>query len=166
MKRTILIAALLLSGFVFQTANAQVRIGVNLNIGSQPIWGPVGYDHVEYYYMPDIDAYYYVPNHQYIYLERGRWIFASSLPYSYHYDLYSGYKVVVNEPQPYRQAEMYRIKYASYKGNHEQQIIRNSHEEKYFEVKDHPEHNKWKKDKDRGNNNEHGNKGKGHHGHD
>ena len=169
MKKIILITALLLSGFAFQNASAQIH--VNINIGSQPVWGPVGYDRVEYYYMPDIDAYYYVPNRQYIYMERGRWIFAPSLPSSYNYDLYSGYKVVVNEPSPYRHAEIYREKYGSFKDNHSQQIIRNSHEEKYFEIKDHPEHNKWNKDNGRGNNNDrgnnknHGNNGKGHHDH-
>lgn len=152
MKKTILIVTLLLSGFVFQTANAQLHIGLKINIGNQPVWGPVGYDHVDYYYMPDIDAYYYVPTRQYIYQERGRWTFATSLPSRFNYDLYSGYKVVVNEPTPYRHPEVYRTKYASFKGHHDQQIIRNSHDSRYFEIKDHPEHNKWNNGHNNGNN--------------
>jgi hypothetical protein len=147
MKKTILVLTLLLSGFVFESATAQVRISLKANIGVQPGWGPTGYDHVEYYYMPDIDAFYYVPSRQYIYLDRGRWIFTASLPSRFHdYNINTGYKVVVNENKPYRNAATYRTKYASYKGHHDQDIIRNSQEPKYFESKDHPEHNKWKKD--------------------
>jgi hypothetical protein len=166
MKKTILVMTLLLSGFAFQNASAQVRL--NINIGVQPVWGPVGYDHAEYYYMPDIDAYYYIPNRQFIYMEHGRWAFSTYLPSRFNYDIYSGYKVVVNEPYPYRNAEMYRTRYASYRGNHEQQIIRNSHEEKYFENKDHPEHSKWNNGNNRdyrnnGDNQDNRNKrGKGH----
>ncbi len=160
MKKTILIAVLLLSGFAFETASAQIR--VSINIGTQPVWGPVGYDHVEYYYIPDIDVFYYVPNRQYIYQERGRWIFSTSLPYRHRgYDIYGGYKVVVNEPRPYRNAVTYRMKYASYKNNHSQQIIRNSQEERYFENRNHPQHNKWKQ-----NNGRNKNKGRGHNGRD
>jgi hypothetical protein len=160
MKKAFFILSLLISGFVYETASAQLRI--NINIGSQPVWGPVGYDHVDYYYMPDIDAYYYVPNRQYIYLEGNRWTFAYNLPARFNYDIYSGYKVVVNEPQPYRHAEMYRTKYAGYRGNHGQQIIRDSREEKYYEIKDHPEHNKWKKDNGR-NDDGRGNRDNGNH---
>jgi hypothetical protein len=49
-------------------ASAQVR--VNINIGSQPVWGPVGYDHVDYYYLPDIETYYYVPTRQFVYFNK------------------------------------------------------------------------------------------------
>ena len=158
MKKAILIVTLLIGGLLFQKADAQIRVRLNLNIGSQPVWGPVGYDHVEYYYMPDIDAFYYVPRQQYIYMERGRWMFTTSLPYRYrNFDLYSGYKVVINEPTPYRHAETYRTQYGSYKGNHSQEVIRNSHDSRYFENKNHPEHNKWRGNGNRGNNNNRGN---------
>ena len=167
MKKAIFMSAILLSSIAIQTASAQLRVGLNINIGNQPTWGPVGYDHVDYYYLPDIDAYYNVPQHQYVYQERGRWLFSQSLPPRYsNYDLYSGYKVVVNEPNPYRHAEMYRTKYASYRNNHDQQVIRNSHEEKYWQIKDHPEHNKWKDDnrddrRDNHDNGNHKNRGRG-----
>ena len=148
--------ALLISGFLFQTAVAQVHVRFSVNIASQPVWGPVGYDHVEYYYMPDIDAFYYVPKHQYIYQERGRWVFATSLPSRFHdYDMYNGYKVVINDARPYRHAETYRKKYGSYKGRRDQEIIRNSHDPKYYEIKDHPDHSKWENDHKRGNGHSH-----------
>jgi hypothetical protein len=55
--------------------------------------GTVGYDYVEYYYLPDIETYYYVPKHQFVYLSNGKWIFATSLPSRYSsYNLYSDIK--------------------------------------------------------------------------
>ena len=152
MKKTILIVALMADGFAFQNANAQLRVSLKVNIATQPVWGPVGDDHVEYYYMPDIDAYYYVPTRQYIYLERGRWIFGASLPRRYNYDINTGYKVVVNDLTPYRHPEVYRTRYASYKGRHDQETIRNSHDSRYWENKNHPEHNKWKQEHRGGSN--------------
>jgi hypothetical protein len=150
MKKTILIVALLMSGFTFYTASAQVKVGLNINIGTQPSWGPVGYDHVEYYYLPDIDAFYNVPNHQYVYLERGQWVFRAYLPTRYsNYNIYTGYKVVINEPTPYRNAGVYRSQYSGYKGRHDQEIIRNSHDSRYFENKGHPQHRAWRQSNDR-----------------
>lgn len=111
----------------------KAQVSVNINIGSQPVWGPVGYDHVDYYYMPDIDAYYYVPSRQYIYADRGRWIYATALPSRFgNYDIYRGYKVVVNESKPFLHADVYRAKYGKYKGWYgKQTIIRDSHDSRY-----------------------------------
>jgi hypothetical protein len=143
MKKLILLTTLILGGFLSQSTDAQVSIKVN--ISSQPIWGPVGYDHVDYYYIPDIEAYYYVPKHRFIYFQGNRWIFSSTLPPRYHnFDLYRVDKVVINEPQPYLHHNEYKMKYAAYRGHHNQQDIRDSHDERYFEIKDHPEHNRWK----------------------
>ncbi|HEV8285487.1 MAG TPA: hypothetical protein VGQ09_14330 [Chitinophagaceae bacterium] len=143
MKKSILFAALLFAFFVpAKNMQAQISVGVNINIGSQPVWGPVGYDYVEYYYMPDIDVYYYVPRHQYVYLSNGRWIFSLALPVRYrYYNIYTGYKVVINEPRPYLHADVYRVKYAPYKGRKNSQvIIRNSNDPKYYVVKGHPKY--------------------------
>jgi hypothetical protein len=117
---------------IMNKADAQVRFNVRFNIGSQPVWGPVGYDRVEYYYLPDIETYYYVPRHQFIYLSGDRWVFSSNLPPRYRdYDLYSGYKVVMNEPRPYMHFERDRDKYSRYRGDHSQQIIARSDDRKY-----------------------------------
>jgi hypothetical protein len=114
--------------FLAKNTNGQVHVSVNVNIGSQPQWGPVGYDHVDYYYMPDIDVYYYVPRQQFIYQDGGRWIFATSLPERCRsYDMYRGYKVVINEPAPYRHCEIYRERYGRYKDNDGQQVVIRDH---------------------------------------
>jgi len=99
------------------SANAQTRVGININIGSQPDWGPRGYDYVEYYYLPEIECYYYVPRHQFVYISGGNWVFSANLPPAYRrYDLYGGYKVVINEPRAYRYYSRHKVKYAGYKG--------------------------------------------------
>ena len=119
------------------------QVSVNINLGAQPVWGPVGYDYVEYYYLPDIETYYYVPKRQYVYLSNGRWIHSAYLPNRYRtYNLYSGYKVVINEPRPYLHFTNHKVVYAKYKGNNGRQvIIKNSNEPKYYVVKGHPKYN-------------------------
>lgn len=160
MKKTLLALALIIGGVTFQTTQAQIRLSIN--IGRQPVWGPVGYDYVDYYYMPDLDVYYSVPRGVYYYEDRGRWISATSLPSRYRsYDLYNTYKVVINDdPRPYMNAVNYRTKYGQYRGRHDQVVIRNSDDRRYWENKNHPNHNKWSDDRDKGNGNN-GNNGKG-----
>jgi hypothetical protein len=130
MKKVLLMA--FIGGLLFtgNVANAQFRMSVN--IGAQPAWGPTGYDYAQYYYMPDIDAYYDVAAGQYVYFNGGRWVFAAALPGAYHYDLYRGYKVVVNEPRPWMHADIYRNRYAQYRGWYgRQEVIRDSRDTRY-----------------------------------
>lgn len=132
MKKIIITAMLFISCISLQRASAQVSFHVNLNIGNQPDWGPVGYDHVDYYYLPDIDAYYDIPNHQYVYLEGNAWVHRAYLPVRYRgYNLYNGYKVVINSPNPWLRGAYYRTHYASYRGRQGQGIIRDSHDARY-----------------------------------
>ena len=133
--------------FLGSISNAQVN--VNINLGSQPVWGPTGYDYVEYYYLPDIEAYYNVPQQRYYYYEKGNWIYRSSLPARYsNYDFYNSYKVVINEREPWRKHKTNKKKYSSYKGRHDQQLIRDSRDSKYYIIEKHPEHKNWIKDQD------------------
>lgn len=135
-------------GFTALTANSsKAQVSININIGAQPVWGPVGYDWVDYYYLPDIETYYYVPRHQFIYLSNGRWIFTSSLPARYsRYNLYNGYKVVLNTPRPYLYFNDHKVKYARYKAyKGKQSSIRYSNDPKYFVNPGHPKHSKSKK---------------------
>ncbi|WP_413669912.1 hypothetical protein ACEN9X_08220 [Mucilaginibacter sp. Mucisp86] len=132
MKKIILSAAILLSCFTAKMASAQVSIGLGINIGSQPDWGPVGYDYVNYYYMPDIDAYYDVPAHNYVYFENNVWVHRRYLPVRYrNYNVYNGYKVVINDRNPWIRNTYYRDHYYGYRGRHDQVIIRNSRDVRY-----------------------------------
>jgi len=172
MKKIIIAAAILVSGLAFNH-NAEAQVSLSVNIGSQPDWGPVGYDHADYYYMPDIDTYYDVPAHQYVYLNNNSWTRTPTLPARYaNYDVYNNYKVVINERNPWERNQVYRNRYANYRGRHDQVIIRNSREPKYQKhyrtnttIRNVSVH---KSVKNRGNNgydNRWGNNGRGHRGH-
>jgi len=152
MKRIVsmLAACFVLSVATISTSQAQVH--VNVNIGSQPLWGPTGYDNVDYYYLPDLEMYYYVPQHQFIYQSNGRWVYTNNLPPRYrNFDLYSAHKVVVNGPKPYMHFDQDRRNYARFRGERgRQEVIRDSRDPKYFVVKGHPHYN------ERGRGDEHG----------
>jgi hypothetical protein len=123
MKKLIIMSVLLASSFIYKAADAQVN--VNINLGSQPEWGPSGYDHVDYYYMPDLDMYYNVPSRNYTYLQGNRWVTVNSVPAQYrNYDFYKGYKVVVNEQSPWNHNNNYKTRYASYRENYSQPNLR------------------------------------------
>ncbi|MCK7557303.1 hypothetical protein MKQ70_20765 [Chitinophaga sedimenti] len=123
MKKMIYFAMMLLGLAFVKPANAQVRI--NINIGSQPLWGPAGYDYAGYYYFPDIEAYYDVPARQYIYRDGRNWVRKNSLPGRYaNFDLYKHYKVVINDRNPRMRHDAYRNKYISYRGRTKQDLIR------------------------------------------
>ena len=73
--------------------------------------------------------------------------------------LYSGYKVVINEPRPYLNFTTHKVTYAKYKGNNGRQvIIKNSNDPKYYVVKGHPKYNGGNNGNGKGNS---GGKGKG-----
>lgn len=94
---------------------AQAQVSVNVNIGNAPDWGPAGYSNVEYYYIPDVEAYYDIKASQFIYYGNGRWVRARYLPSQYrNYDLYNGYKVVLNDYHgrtPYVNYKVHKVKY-------------------------------------------------------
>ena len=124
-------------GLLFLSAGSvQSQVSVNVNIGtpqpvvvasprviiaSPPEWGPVGYDNMEYYYLPDIQVYYDVRQSQYIYFGGGKWVRSRYLPsHCRNYNLYDGYKVVLTDYHgrtPYTHFNTHKAKYhKGYKG--------------------------------------------------
>lgn len=133
MKKYFLLAALVIAAL--QPLKSSAQINVNVNLGSQPLWGPVGYERAEYYYLPDIETYYHVPSKQFIYLNNNNWLFASNPPSRYsNYNLYNGYKVVLNSPKPYLSFTNHKVKYAKFKGAKGQSSIRYSNDPRYTQV--------------------------------
>lgn len=112
MKKLFIIAAI--TGIVALTSGqSNAQVSLNVNIGTQPAWVPAGYQNVNYYYLPEVNAYYDVPQRQFVYLNRNSWIRSRSLPARYEgYNLYRGRKVVVYGNQPYRSYYTHRVKYA------------------------------------------------------
>ncbi len=117
--KMIVVSLLAISLAATPKAKGQLRINFQINVGDQPAWRLPGYDYVEYYFLPDIDCYYYVPQHQFVYLSNGRWVFSASLPVRYRdYDLYNGYKVVINRHNAYRNYIQDRERYWKPRDNH------------------------------------------------
>ena len=131
MKRIIL--AVVFGVASLSSISTKAQVSVNINIGSQPEWGPTGYDHVDYYYLPDVDSYYYVPSKQYVYQSNGSWVWRNSLPSRYsNFDLYNSYKVVMNRPQPYLMHQTHVSEYSKYKNyGGKQGSIRDSKDSRY-----------------------------------
>lgn len=110
--------------FLASTVRAQVIVNVSLH---PPLWGPVGYSNVRYYYLPDVEAYYDVQSSMFIYNGGGGWIHRSHLPSQYSgYDLYGGYKVIMSDYRgntPYVYFKAHKMKYAKgYHGNSQKTI--------------------------------------------
>lgn len=142
--KKIILALLIVSGFMLQKADAQVRFGVHINIGAQPDWGPRGYDYAQYYYFPDIYVYYDVVGHQFVYFDGNDWEFSPYLPQAYgNFDLYRSYKVVINEPRPYLRDDYYRRQYYNYRGYRGQEVIRDRREDRFERRDEHFDHDRF-----------------------
>ena len=120
---------LIIAGIIlFASSNMmQAQVSVNVNIGSPPAWGPSGYSAVDFYYLPDIQAYYDIRATQFIYFGGGKWIRSRNLPNQYrNYNLYNGYKVVLNDyhgSRPYSNFNNHKVKYyKGYKGKPQKSI--------------------------------------------
>jgi len=131
MKRIALISAIAISGLLFNNkADAQVRIHLGLNFAPRPVvytaparvvvdqsadyCEPTNYDGDEdYYYLPEVDAYYSVPEQCYYYNDGGQWVTAEYLPGAYRdYDWRSARRYEVRAPRPFMHASYYRTRYS------------------------------------------------------
>lgn len=125
MKKVLLAVMVVGASFLSTKTEAQLRVNVNLNIG-RPSWGLPGSQVGDYYYLPEIDTYYDLRQRQFVYMDRGRWVNANSLPYWLNgYDLNRGYKVMVNEPRPFMRADFYRNRYKRYYDNYRGPVMAN-----------------------------------------
>ena len=109
------------------TVEAQiVNMNVYVNIDMQPAWGPAGYNYAAFYYFPALNIYYDINNAIFYYLYRQNWIATYFLPARYQrYDLYTLYKVVINDyPQPWQHFRIHRTMYAPYRNVRTQTPIR------------------------------------------
>ena len=141
MKRVLQVLPLLAFLTTASVLSSKAQVSVSVNIGAQPQWAPAGYASADYYYLPDIECYYYVPQRQFVYLSGPNWVFSYNLPARCRgYDLYSGYKVVCSGPRPYMHYADHRVEYARYRGYRNcQPVIRDCHprggyyEQRYYD---------------------------------
>ena len=161
MKKLIVIAILAISCWF--TADAQVSF--SLNIGSQPAWGPVGYDRADYYYLPDAGAYYDINRRVFVYRNGTRWDRGAYLPGRYrNMDLYNAHKVVItNQRDPWNNHNRYYNQYSGYKGRRGQASIRDARDQKYWQNPGNRNYGQWKRDHNpgRGRDNNNYDRGRG-----
>lgn len=121
MKKVALISAIALSGLFYSNANAQLlQIGLHLG-GGRPVVEAalvtpsvaVRYSNADqYYYMPEVDAYYSPYERVYYYNDGGRWVSNAYLPGEYrNYDWRTARRYEVRAHRPYLNADVYREKY-------------------------------------------------------
>ena len=116
MKKLILMSALVMGGLGIKTADAQLGIHVNLRFGT-PVYAPAPvvvnepvYD--DYYYLPEVEAYYSVGEHCYYYQDGDRWISAAYLPGRYrNFDWRTAQRYEIHSNRPYMHDDVYRNKY-------------------------------------------------------
>ena len=85
---------------LFLSCAVQAKVIDSVYVGTAPPWGPAGYSDARYYYLPDVEAYYEIQSTMFIYQDKGLWVRRPFLSKQYrNYDLYRGYKVVMNENQ-------------------------------------------------------------------
>jgi len=133
MNKYLLIGLLSYILYFDNVSRSYAQANQHVNISSQPAWGPAGYNEADYYYLPGIESYYCVATRQFIYLNGGRWIFTNNQPSKYaKYDLYSGYKVIINKPRAYLNFNQDRLQYSKLAGYHGHQVsIRDAKNAKY-----------------------------------
>jgi|GEM_PF-740399 len=132
MKKIITIAAMFTSFAVINKTEAQVGFSAGVSVGGPGAMVDANYNNYnenpgyynntnnystdDYYYLPDIDAYYNIPLQQYVYFDGGRWITNPYLPAMYRgFDLYAANKYRIHEARPYLRADFYRNRYAPYR---------------------------------------------------
>ena len=129
MKKLVLISAIAMSGLFYNTANAQVRLHFGFHISAPRIFiparvvvsqpAPVEYAGTanyngddDYYYLPDVDAYYSVNEGCYYYMDGDQWISAAYLPGAYRdFDWRSARRFEVRAPRPFMHADYYRSRF-------------------------------------------------------
>ena len=123
MKKSILISAIGLSAMFYNSASAQIRVHLGVNFRAPRIvvatQEPVVYDEPaaydgddDYYYLPDVDAYYNVNDQCYFYNNGGAWVSAAYLPGAYRdYDWRSVRHYEVRASRPYLRNDFYRNRF-------------------------------------------------------
>ncbi|RZA02477.1 MAG: hypothetical protein EOP47_06855 [Sphingobacteriaceae bacterium] len=129
MRKLILVSAIALGSLLSITANAQIGVSIGVNFGGPRVvhvpvaTPPIAYDayYNDYYYLPDVGAYYSVGERAYYYNNGGRWMSAAYLPGYRNYDWRTARRYEVHANRPYLNHEYYRSRYNDrrddYRGN-------------------------------------------------
>jgi hypothetical protein len=123
MKKSVILSAILFGSLVYNSASAQISVHIGFGIPARRVYVPAPqpvevYDNDEfdnsddYYYLPEVEAYYSVPRHCYYYQDGGRWISAAYLPGAYrNYDWRTARRFEIRGSRPYMRHDEYRSKW-------------------------------------------------------
>jgi hypothetical protein len=121
MRKLVLLSAIVMGSLGLNKASAQVRVHIGFNIGTPVVYRevpvyrqavPVAYD--DYYYLPDVEAYYSVPQHCYYYNDGYNWVSAAYLPGRYrNYDWQAARHYEIRSARPYLRHDFYRGRYGA-----------------------------------------------------
>ncbi len=147
MKKITIISAIALSGLFYSNANAQLlSIGLHLGGGRSVIQAAVvtpvavSYSNADqYYYMPEVDAYYSPYERVYYYNDGGRWVSNAYLPGEYrNYDWRTARRYEVRAHRPYLNADIYRERYKANarEWNHRDDRFDNSRDDRFDNRRD------------------------------
>ena len=129
MKKLTILSAIALSGLIYSTADAQISFHIGFGFHPHRVvyepapvvveqapnydeQAPVYDNNNDYYYLPDVDAYYSVNEQCYYYNDGNAWIPSAYLPGQYHdYDWRNVRRYEVRAPRPYLHNDFYRSRY-------------------------------------------------------
>ena len=123
MKKSVILSAILFSGLVYNTAKAQVSIHIGFNTPVRHVYVPApqpvetvyedDFDNSDdYYYLPEVEAYYSIPLNRYFYYNDSRWVSAVYLPGAYrNYDWRTARRFEVRGRRPYMNHNVYRSRW-------------------------------------------------------
>jgi hypothetical protein len=126
MKKLAIILAVGAAGLLnVKPANAQIRLGLNLhfgNVGAHVVVAPpvqdvnyTSYDNDDdFYYLPDVEAYYDVAQQCYYYNDGNQWIHAAYLPGRRDYDWRNARRFEVRARRPYMNHDQYRTRFGGF----------------------------------------------------
>jgi hypothetical protein len=133
MKKLALISAIAFSGLLYNTADAQFGIHVGIHLFPHRVInapGPVLVSQAaadqdataslygnndDFYYLPDVGAYYSVTEQLYYYFDGQEWIAAAYLPGVYRdYDWRYARRFEIREASPYLHNDFYRNRYQGF----------------------------------------------------
>jgi hypothetical protein len=138
MKKLMILSAIAVSGLMAQSANAQIGIHINLHLGGAPVYvapAPV-YNDDDYYYLPDVEAYYSVSQNCYYYNDGYNWVSAAYLPGAYrNYDWRYARRIEVKEARPYMHNDVYRARYGG--AENRNWNYRDEHDNRMYADRDH-----------------------------
>jgi len=139
MKKIAIISAIAMSGLFYNAANAQLGIHIGIHLFPNRIFVPrpvvvvqpqepvyqepavsddSNNDDCDFYYLPDVGAYYSVNDQCYYYQDGDNWVSAAYLPGIYHdFDWRYARRFEIRQPRPYMHNDFYRDRYKGFDRN-------------------------------------------------